>query len=100
MAQWLVLSLSQRKVVGSNPPMVVRTPYRSARLAPGYLANARTYILTIYHLPLTMCGINAHTVFQLSTGSAMRRWEFLLKLVYHLTDFAKRLDHKAGQEGP
>ena len=24
-AQWLVLSLSERKVVGSNPPMVVRT---------------------------------------------------------------------------
>ena len=40
-AQWLVLSLSERKVVGSNPPMVVHTPCRSPRLAPGYLANAR-----------------------------------------------------------
>ena len=39
--QWLVLSLSERKVVGSNPPMVVHTPCRSSRLAPGYLVNAR-----------------------------------------------------------
>ena len=40
-AQWLVLSLSKRKIVGSNPPVVVHTPCRSPRLAPGNLANAR-----------------------------------------------------------
>ena len=40
-AQWLVLSLSERKVVGSNPPTIVHTPCRSPRLAPIYLANAR-----------------------------------------------------------
>ena len=40
-AQWFVLSLFERKVVGSNPPTVVRTPCRSPRLAPGYMANAR-----------------------------------------------------------
>ena len=31
-AQWLVLSFSERKVVGSNPPTVVHTPCRSPRL--------------------------------------------------------------------
>ena len=39
-AQWLVLPLSERKVVGSNPPMVVHTLCRSPQLAPVYLANA------------------------------------------------------------
>ena len=36
------------KVVGSNPPMVIHTPCRNPRLAPGYLANVR-YIYA-YHL--------------------------------------------------
>ena len=47
--QWLVLSLSERKVMGSNPPMVVHTPCRSPRLAPGYLVDAR--LIYPYHLP-------------------------------------------------
>ena len=47
-AQWLVLLLSERKIVGSNPPMVVHMPCRSPRLAPGYLANACS--LYTYHL--------------------------------------------------
>ena len=47
-AQWLVFTLSKRKVMGSNPPMVVHTPCRSPRLAPGYLANACS--IYTYHL--------------------------------------------------
>ena len=39
--QWLTLSLSERKIVGSNPPMVVHSLCRSPRLASGYLASAR-----------------------------------------------------------
>ena len=39
-AQWLMLSLSKRKVIGSKSPMV-HIPRRSPRLAPGCLANAR-----------------------------------------------------------
>ena len=48
-AQWLVLSLSEREVVGSNPPMVVHTPCRSPRLAPSYLANLSSPF-TIYDI--------------------------------------------------
>ena len=35
------LSLSERKIVGSNPSMVAHTQCKSTRLAPRYLANAR-----------------------------------------------------------
>ena len=59
MAQWFVLSLSERKVVDSNPPTVVHTPCRSPRLAPGYFANARS--IYPYHLPFTYFFVPAET---------------------------------------
>ena len=52
--QWLVLSLSERKVVGSNPPMVVHTPCRSLRLVKTTWPMHVKFILTIYLLPTSV----------------------------------------------
>ena len=49
-AQRLVLSLSELKVVGSNPRVVVPTPIKNHRVSPSYLTNARQALTYTYHL--------------------------------------------------